>query len=303
MFMKYYTTGLNYYEGVKVPVVVRKSMFCDNKIDDSFRLIFIPKGSGMVETLSGFSPFVAPTLCCINEKEIINIQSSHKYELLEMVYRPEFLNPSYNYKSIRSNQHICIEGDPHEETWLKAFTMRSPSYNGVINISSVISLRIFNILSQINKELTDQRDWYWPCRTRSLLLELLLVIDRMYVEPLTNESIIISKNNNNINEIIMYLLNHYHEKIQLTTLSEIFSINRTSLNEHFKEVTGHTVMSYLINLRIHLAMAMLKDTALSISEIMYRVGYTNISHFNRSFKKITDNSPLEYRKMHTWLYK
>ena len=50
-------------------------------------------------------------------------------------------------------------------------------------------------------------------------------------------------------------------------------------------------------------MAMLKDTYLQVSEIMYRVGFVNMSHFIRSFKKITGMSPLEYREIHTWLYK
>lgn len=301
--MKYFTIGINFYEGTKVPLVVRTGTYYENNIDDRFRLIFITKGSGMVETELGLSPFIAPTLCCINEKETISIQSTNVYELMELVFLPSFLNPFYDYKSIRINAHEDIEGDPHEGAWLSAFTKRSSNYKGIINISSVISLRIENILFQINKELSDQRDWYWPCRTRSLLLELLLVIDRIYVEPLSDESMIISRNNKNINDIVLYLLNHYHEKIHLSMLTEKFNINRTSLNEYFKEATGHTVMEYLINLRIHLAMAMLKDTALSVSEIMYRVGFVNMSHFARTFKKITTNTPLEYRKIHTWLYK
>lgn len=301
--MKYITIGINFYEGTRVPVVIRKSLHCENRIKYRFRLIFIPKGSGMIETESGLSPFISPSICCINETESMEVQSTHKYEFIELVFHPAFLNPFYDYKSLRMCPHIGIEGDPHEATWLNAFTQRPSNYKGILNISSVISIRIENILFQIDKELTEQRDWYWPCRTRSLLLELLLVIDRIYVEPMTNESMIISKNCKNINEIILYLLNHYHEKIFLSTLTKNFCINRTSLNEYFKAATGHTVMSYLTNLRIHLAMAMLKDTALSISEIMFRVGYLNSSHFVRTFKKITGSTPIEYRKIHTWLYK
>ncbi len=301
--MKHFTIGINFYVGTEVPLVVRTGVHYDNNIDDRFRLILIAKGSGMIETELGLSPFVAPTLCCINEKETIRIQSPHTCELMEIVFLPAFLNPLYDYKSLRLTPHVDSEGDPHEGAWLNAFTKRSTNYKGIINISSLISLRIENILFQINKELADQRDWYWPCRSRSLLLELLLVIDRIYVEPLTNEAIIISKNSKNINDIIIYLLNHYHEKIYLSIITDEFNINRTSLNESFKKATGHTVMDYLINLRIHLAMSMLKDTALSVSEIMFRVGFVNSSHFIRTFKKITGKSPLEYRKIHTWLYK
>lgn len=301
--MKYSTIGINFYEGIIAPIVVREGSYCEENIDDRFRFILITKGTGMIETEGGFTPFIAPTICCINEQDIIKIQSSQKLEITELIFHPEFLNPAYDYNSLRVKPQTYLEGDPQEAAWLNAFTQRKPNYKGIININSVISLRIETILRQIKKELHDQRDWYWPCRTRSYLLELLLSVDRIYVEPVGEESIVILEKYKNINEVIMYLLNNYQEKIQLSQLTEKFNINRTSLNEYFKQATGHTVMNYLINLRIHLAMAMLKDTALQVSEIMYRVGFYNISHFIRSFKKITGMSPLEYREIHTWLYK
>lgn len=301
--MRLFTIGSNFYVGTKVPVVVRIEKNLEENISDRFRLIFIPKGVGTIKTDLGLSPFIAPTLCCINETESIKIQSSQDYKILELVFHPEFLNPFFDYKSLRLSPQAYIEGDPQEAAWLNAFSKRLTNYKGIINISSVISLRVENLLYQIDKELSDQRDWYWPCRTRSLLLELLLVIDRVYVGPLADDTITVTEDYKIINDIIIYLLKHYQEKISLTQLTEEFGINRTSLNEYFKKVTGYTVMSYLMNLRLHLAMAMLKDTALQVSEIMYRVGFINTSHFVRSFKKATGTTPLEYRKIHTWLYK
>ncbi len=301
--MKYSTMGVNFYVGFEAPIIIRESKYCDENIDDRFRLILISKGSGMVETPEGFLPFIAPALCCVNETETIKIHSSQRFETVELIYHPEFLNPSYDYHSIRLKPKVYLEGDPQEAAWLNAFTRRFPRYKGIMNINAGIANRIEVILHQIHKELSDQRDWYWPCRTRSFLLELLLIIDRIFVEPLTNEAITIAENYKSINEIIMYLMNHYQEKIQLSQITEKFNINRTSLNEYFKEATGHTIMNYLIQLRIHLAMAMLKDTALQISEIMFRVGYINTSHFIRAFKKVTGMSPSKYREIHTWLYK
>ncbi|MDF2510407.1 MAG: hypothetical protein K0S04_273 [Herbinix sp.] len=302
--MKYSTIGFNFYVGIEVPIVIREGIYTDNNINDRFRLIYITKGSGIIETAAGSTPYIAPTLCCINEIEIIRIQSSpQKCEVIELFYHPEFLNPSYNYQTIKLKPHMYLDGDPQEAAWLNAFTQRFSNYKGIININASTSFRIEMLLHQIKKELLDQRDWYWPCRTRSLLLEILLVIDRIYVEPITNEAILITEKYKSINEIILYLINNYQEKIQLTQLTEKFNTNRTSLNEYFKEATGHTVMNYLIQLRIQLAMAMLKDTALQVSEIMFRVGFVNISHFIRTFKKITGMTPLEYREIHTWHYK
>ncbi len=303
IYMKYSTLGTNFYVGTEVPVIIKEAKYCEENIDNRFRLILILKGSGMIETSEGFSPFIAPTLCCRNETEFFKVNSSQKCETVELVFHPEFLNPAYNYHSLRIQPKVYLEGDPQEAAWMNAFTQRMSQYNGIMNINTGTSHRIEMILQQIKKELFDQRDWYWPCRTRSYLLELLLVIDRIYIEPITDESITISDKHQHINEIIVYLSNHYQEKLQLQQLSELFNINRTSLNEYFKEATGYTVMNYLIRLRINLAMAMLKDTALQVSEIMFRVGFINTSHFVRSFKNITGMSPSQYREVHTWLYK
>lgn len=298
-----FTIGTNFYIGLKVPVVVRTSGVCEDFIEDRFRLILIPKGAGIIETDAGSFPYIAPAICCINENESLILRPANEHAHMELLFHPEFLNPAYDYRSIRLTPQSYIEGDPREAAWLNAFSNRTYKYKGILNINSGISLRIENLLIQIDQELKNQRDWYWPCRTRSLLLELLLVVDRLYVEPLSIDPILMPDSNKIINDIIIYMLNHYHEKISLLQLTEEFCINRTSLNDYFKKVTGYTIMSYLAQLRIHLAMAMLKDTALQVSEIMYRVGYINTSHFIRSFKKYTGVSPLEYRKIHTWLYK
>ena len=249
--MKYSTIGLKFYVGAEVPAVVREGTYCEDNIDDRFRLIYISKGSGMIETEVGSMPFIAPTLCCICETETVKIQSFQAYETIEFIFHPEFLNPAYNYQTIRQKPQVYLEGDPREAYWLNAFTQRSTNYKGIININSGISIRIETILRQIKRELMDQRDWYWPCRARSLMLEILLVIDRIYVEPLTEETLIVSPKHSNVNEVIMYLISNYQEKIQLIQLTEKFNINRTSLNEYFKEATGCTVMNYLLQLRIH----------------------------------------------------
>lgn len=301
--MKYSIMGINYYTDTEVPVVIKESRYFEENIRERFRLILITNGTGMIETAEGFSPYVAPTLCCMNETETVKVHTSLKFEPIELIFHPNFLNPSFDYHSIRIQPKEYLKGDPQESAWLNAFTQRFSPYKGVINTSPGVSNRVEVLLQQIKKELSDQRDWYWPCRTRSYLLELLLLIDRIYVEPQADESFAIESKNKEINEIILYLMNHYQEKLQLSQLSELFHINRTSLNNCFKEATGYTVMNYLIYIRIHLAMAMLKDTALQVSEIMFRVGYMNTSHFVRTFKKMTGMSPSKYRDLHTWLYK
>ena len=65
------------------------------------------------------------------------------------------------------------------------------------------------------------------------------------------------------------------------------------------EVNGANVtVDYLIRLRLYLASKMLKETLLPVSEIIERVGFSDITHFGRMFKVHFGYSPTEYRSSH-----
>lgn len=55
-------------------------------------------------------------------------------------------------------------------------------------------------------------------------------------------------------------------------------------------------IEYLNEVRIAHACKLLLETDLSISEIAFESGYKTVSNFNKIFKKMTDASPLTYRK-------
>lgn len=58
----------------------------------------------------------------------------------------------------------------------------------------------------------------------------------------------------------------------------------------------NTYSSLLSSVRLNLAKQYLSQSKISISEITYQLGYASPSAFARAFKKLTNNSPVEYRK-------
>jgi len=60
-------------------------------------------------------------------------------------------------------------------------------------------------------------------------------------------------------------------------------------------------MSYLVNLRVHLASLLLRNTTVSVSEVMQNVGFIDDTHFTRTFRKYTNFTPSEYRQRHCWM--
>ncbi len=81
------------------------------------------------------------------------------------------------------------------------------------------------------------------------------------------------------------------KKIQLSTgitESKISSLIKDTFNLGFKQ--------YLNQLRLNEAKRLLMETNLPVSDIAYKVGYGNISHFNRVFKDSEGTSPNDFRK-------
>jgi len=68
-----------------------------------------------------------------------------------------------------------------------------------------------------------------------------------------------------------------------------------SFSRFFKRATGRTFISYVNELRIGRACRLLLETDLTITEIAYRVGFNNLSNFNRRFRRIRGQAPREYR--------
>jgi AraC-like DNA-binding protein len=93
-----------------------------------------------------------------------------------------------------------------------------------------------------------------------------------------------------------YLMNHYHEEVDLKRLAALVNMAENSLCRFFKMNMGITVFEYLNIIKTEFACKLLMDQDLSILEVCLDSGFNNISHFNKQFKKAIGVPPSEYRK-------
>lgn len=99
-----------------------------------------------------------------------------------------------------------------------------------------------------------------------------------------------------VKPILSYLYANYREKITLDDLTHQFHLNKTTLNEQFKQATGYSLIAYVNRIRMQMAESMLRNTTLPASEIMIRIGLQDDAQFLRQFRKYSGNSPAEYRR-------
>lgn len=88
---------------------------------------------------------------------------------------------------------------------------------------------------------------------------------------------------------------NYNKDFSLKELAKQYNMSASSLSHQFKKVTGISVMDYLLSCRIAAAKNMLAKTDKSISEIVESCGFSDNSNFSRTFKKLNNMSPSEFR--------
>jgi len=85
--------------------------------------------------------------------------------------------------------------------------------------------------------------------------------------------------------------------LSLKEVSQSLHVHPTYLSREFSKYFGDlTFGDYIRKLRIDKAIELLKESKNSLAEIAYLTGFSDQSHFNRIFKKVTGKSPSVYRK-------
>jgi len=104
----------------------------------------------------------------------------------------------------------------------------------------------------------------------------------------------INKEQERLNMVHTYVICNATRDISLDDVVRYVGMNRSAFCVFFKRTTGKTFITYLNEYRVELACRLLQQKSMSVSEICYHVGFTNIPYFNRTFKKIRGCSPTKF---------
>lgn len=100
-----------------------------------------------------------------------------------------------------------------------------------------------------------------------------------------------------VNRIINYLNENYENKISLEQIAHNIYLSPVYISKIFKEETGESPINYLIKIRLEKAKdILLNSDSGSIKSIANQVGYDDVYHFSKLFKKYYGVSPLHYKK-------
>ena len=93
-----------------------------------------------------------------------------------------------------------------------------------------------------------------------------------------------------------YIDANFGEEITLDSLAARTNLNKYYLVHVFTRTYGISPINYLIGRRIDGAKQLLAESDYSISQIAQMVGFSSQSYFSQSFKRVTGQTPAQYRR-------
>ncbi len=96
-------------------------------------------------------------------------------------------------------------------------------------------------------------------------------------------------------DICDYVSWHLAEALKVSQVANYFGYNEKYLTTFFKQRAGISLKQYILQVKMERAKADLSETSEPVSQIAFRLGFTDAHNFSNAFRKVTGLSPSEYR--------
>ncbi len=100
---------------------------------------------------------------------------------------------------------------------------------------------------------------------------------------------------NRLNRILEHTFRESHRSIRLEEIAGVANMTVEAFCKYFKARTRKTYIHFLNEIRVNNACKLLLTEDQPVTAICYEAGFTNLSNFNRVFKRITGKTPKAYK--------
>ena len=129
----------------------------------------------------------------------------------------------------------------------------------------------------------------------SEMISLLPIIFTTKDHTLIGKPIKIERDIRRMQSVAEYVMAHYVHNITLDDIAAHIGMNRSAFCTFFKRNKGMTFSQFVTLYRLETACGLLKTSHKQVSEICFAVGFNDLPHFNRVFKKEYGITPSQFR--------
>ncbi|MFC4389074.1 AraC family transcriptional regulator [Gracilibacillus marinus] len=219
-----------------------------------------------------------------------NLPKDSEYVRSHIHFSPTTIRPildvmgATNLLDIFDHIHHCLIRSEHEQD-IKQVEQIIKQMNEIINHAT---------LSTLEKE--------WELKT--LLIQVLIIINRLSQPSSQKTSKAKFSKMQHAENIATYIQKNYHNKISIDSISAELNISKSYVSRVFKEMTGYTIMEYVMATRLQQVKFLLEiEEDKTLQQLSDECGFESASHFSRFFKEHVGITAKEYQRRRLEIYK
>lgn len=248
------------------------------------RLFYILHGSGEIIIEGKHHP--------IKSGSIILFQMGTEYiwQIKDMRYIAINFDYTQEFSHIKNSfSPISADTFPKNSFSQKITFLDAPELNSeiVFSVSPAMESKITNLAVEINTS-TDFKDELLSSMLKSIVISIVRQHREQQPSGNTKGALLARK-------IIEFIQENYNKPIKSEDLAEHFFFNPAYLNRLFKAHTGFSIRTFIIDYRINQAIEILRTQNVSVNELAFMVGFSDLPHFIKTFKARVGKTPSQYR--------
>ncbi|QJW89200.1 helix-turn-helix transcriptional regulator [Spirosoma taeanense] len=100
-----------------------------------------------------------------------------------------------------------------------------------------------------------------------------------------------------LRRVYQHIEENYPRKMDIAEMADLINLTDAAFCRYFKRMTRLTFTQFLNQYRINQAQKLLL-TDHNVTEACFATGFESVSYFNRIFRKVTGENPLQFKKRH-----
>ncbi|MFD2936494.1 AraC family transcriptional regulator [Spirosoma flavum] len=120
-------------------------------------------------------------------------------------------------------------------------------------------------------------------------------ITRLHGKPVTNAYNL--KEQQRLKHTYQFIEDNYQRKLDIAEVAKLTSLTTAAFCRYFKRMTRLTFTQFLNQYRISQAQKLLILNS-NVTEACFASGFESLSYFNKIFRRVTGENPLQFKKRH-----